>query len=332
MADTKETTVEEELHLLKIREDELVKKNKELDSQLKQFDSEYESCLQSKDHSALMLDLPQRFTKPNSKGLVTPTSARSFIASPNIINEEATNFSKECCAFSPTLLEVNSNTKRNKTHRRSLPCTSIPSGNAECQERIKDPSHSALKAELEKTKHALTTISDEHSASQQRLQRQNKYVKKLENDLRGKQEKIDEFELKTADQQSRINELKREIQELQKEVASTQQFSKAMEADYKKNEARMSRALEECAKYKASLSKATEEKRQSGTISKEEKEDLVKQIKALEQQRRDMITAFKKQMKLIDILKRQKLCIEAAKVLSVAEEEFMKVINWEKVN
>lgn len=332
MADTKEITVEEELHNLKIREDDLLKKNKELDSQLKQFDSEYERCLQRSNDSAMMLDLPERFIQLSSKGLVTPTSARSFIASPSIINEEATNFSKECCAFSPTLLEVSSNTKGNKTHRRSLPCNSIPTGNVECQERIKDPSYSALKTELEKTKHALTTISDEHSASQQRLQRQNKYVKKLESDLRGKQDKIDELELKTSDQQSRINELKNEIQELQKEVASTQQFSKKMEADYKRNEVRMSRALDECAKYKASLLKATEEKRQSGTISKEEKDDLMKQIRALEQQRRDMITAFKKQMKLVDILKRQKLCIEAAKVLSIAEEEFMKVINWEKVN
>lgn len=280
----------------------------------------------------MMLDLPERFIQLSSKGLVTPTSARSFLESPIIINEEATNFSKECCAFSPTLLEVSSSTKGNKTHRRSLPCTSIPPGTVECQGRIKDPSYSALKTELEKTKHALSTIGDEHSVSQQRLQRQNKYVKKLESDLRGKQDKIDELELKTTDQQSRINELKNEIQELQKEAASTQQFSKKLEADYKRNEVRMSRALEECAKYKAILSKATEEKRQSGTISKEEKDDLMKKIKSLEQQRRDLITAFKKQMKLIDILKRQKLCIEAAKVLSIAEEEFMKVINWEKVN
>lgn len=72
----------------------------------------------------------------------------------------------------------------------------------------------------------------------------------------------------------------------------------------------------------------------------------------LEKQRAELMTGFKKQLKLIDILKRQKvtfyacqiLCgslsnhippppviqmhIEAAKVLSFTEEEFIKALDW----
>ena len=52
-----------------------------------------------------------------------------------------------------------------------------------------------------------------------------------------------------------------------------------------------------------------------------------REIRTLERQRMELLNAFKKQAKLIDVLKRQKMHVEAAKLLSFTEDEFMKTLD-----
>jgi hypothetical protein len=45
-------------------------------------------------------------------------------------------------------------------------------------------------------------------------------------------------------------------------------------------------------------------------------------------QKSTLLSAFEKQQKLVDVLRQQRLHIEAAKVLAFAEEEFVKTLEW----
>ena len=89
---------------------------------------------------------------------------------------------------------------------------------------------------------------------------------------------------------------------------------------------RLNRLIEEVERYKVQIKELKSSEGDVNERSKREVERLGQENKRLERQKNEILTAFKKQLKLIDILKRQKMHLEGARLLAFSEEEFMKTL------
>merc|ERR1711972_61834 len=98
------------------------------------------------------------------------------------------------------------------------------------------------------------------------------------------------------------------------------------EAEKSTKQARIDRLTEECDKLKLQLKETSNQDRDRTNTDKKETERLTNEVRKLERQRAELVSAFKKQMRLIDVLKRQRAHMEAARVLSFTEDEFIRIL------
>uniref|UniRef100_A0A8C8ACW2 Testis expressed 9 n=1 Tax=Otus sunia TaxID=257818 RepID=A0A8C8ACW2_9STRI len=176
-----------------------------------------------------------------------------------------------------------------------------------CECRKKDDENQNLKSQLKDTEEENT-----------RLQRT----------IRMQHSQTEKYKMLSQEANSKSEGLQQEVIALGKELDSLKRVQKQAATSQSATEVRLNRALEEAERYKAELNSL---KQSNKDVAKQELktiEELKTENKKLQKQKGDLMTAFKKQLKLIDILKRQKMHIEAARMLSFTEEEFMKALEW----
>ena len=208
------------------------------------------------------------------------------------------------------------------------------------------PPASAVDANSRYNKARLTQIQQQLDNSEQLRLKMNEQNKILERELKNEREEgkkmRKQVQLLEADQRRSARKgsntavlgandpqaLQQEVASLKKDLQTAERLVKQAEAASKAKETQLKRATETIARMKNQISELMEKGNGDDKSDRSRADTAEARVKVLEKQRMDLISAFKKQMKLIDILKRQKMHIEAARLLSFTEEEFVKALDW----
>ncbi|XP_057707024.1 testis-expressed protein 9 isoform X2 [Corythoichthys intestinalis] len=153
---------------------------------------------------------------------------------------------------------------------------------------------------------------------------------KLQRTVNIQQSKMDKLKASESEAAVKYDSLQLQMSALQKEMEKLSKTSKQGAATQSTVELRLTRALDEVDRLKSELQKNKQMHKEKTSEEQQIRETLMTENKMLKKQKAELIVGLKKQLKLIDVLKRQKMHLEAAKLLSFTEEEFMKALDWGK--
>lgn len=129
-----------------------------------------------------------------------------------------------------------------------------------------------------------------------------------------------------AEMSTLLQESKVEIQRLKKELDQVCKSTKLTDQESHQKDVKLQRSLEEIEKVKQSFAAKESHYKEIIHSTKKQCEQLFQENKRLLKQKQDLLQGFKKQNQLIDVIKRQKLHIEATRILEFTEDEFMKAL------
>ncbi|XP_051557410.1 testis-expressed protein 9-like [Myxocyprinus asiaticus] len=201
--------------------------------------------------------------------------------------------------------------------------------------RLKKAQIRFLKAKLRVMQEELNRLSfecnkkdDENSTLNSKLKEMEEERTRLQRTTNVQQTQIEKQRAFAEESKRKCEGLQQQVAVLHKELEGMKRAHKQAASTHSATEVRLNRALEEVEKTKAQLNKLKQSSKDSTCQEQQRIESLQAENRKLERQKAELITGFKKQLKLIDILKRQKMHFEAAKMLSFTEEEFMKALDW----
>ncbi|XP_074474496.1 testis-expressed protein 9 isoform X1 [Sebastes fasciatus] len=202
---------------------------------------------------------------------------------------------------------------------------------------VSDAQIRVLKAKLRIMQEELDQLSCEYYKKDDENAKLGAKIKELEDDRARlqkttniQQTQIEKHRALAGESDKKCDGLQLQVSALNKEIENLNRSHKQAAAVHGTVEVRLNRALEEVERSKTQLNKMKQMNKDKISEEHQSKENLLAENKMLKKQKAELIVGFKKQLKLIDILKRQKMHFEAAKLLSFTEDEFMKALDWGK--
>ncbi|CAL1538685.1 unnamed protein product [Lymnaea stagnalis] len=185
-----------------------------------------------------------------------------------------------------------------------------------------------MQEEVDRLVHENHLKEEENRQLTQKLKDTEEDRNRLMRTTSAQQQQMDKHKKMAEEMKGKSDSLEAQMSAMKKEVDQMKRNQKQQQTSQSATEVRLNRALEEIEKYREELSKAKTTSKDAHDSDKKRVEQLMAENKRLEKQKNELMSGFKKQMKLIDVLKRQKMHIEAAKMMQFSEEEFVKALEW----
>ncbi|XP_008335176.1 testis-expressed protein 9-like [Cynoglossus semilaevis] len=150
---------------------------------------------------------------------------------------------------------------------------------------------------------------------------------RLRKTTNGQQTQIEKHRALAEASTKKCEGLQLQVSALKKEIQDLDEAQEQAAANQGALELRLNRALEEVERTKTQLSKMKQIHQDKLSSEQQSKEIVLTENKVLKKQKAELIIGFKKQLKLIDVLKKLKMHVEASRLLSFTEEEFKKALN-----
>lgn len=209
------------------------------------------------------------------------------------------------------------------------PRKDLPKG-SEASMRYQNAKLKTLTKQVEDGLEIRKQLNDQINDLQKQLKierEENKNIKKRIQTLEIESKKTNRRGSSAVETTDQVESLNQEIAGLKKDLQTAERLAKQSESNTSAKDVQLKRALDSVTRLKAQVTELQAGSGKGGDSTGRVTE-LEQQVSVMEKQRNELLAAFRKQMKLIDVLKRQKAHLEAARLLAFTEEEFMKMLDW----